>query len=111
MMSSPRVPVRGNLRDPIRGTHDPGRGSPRDPVRGKRPDLPRTDQPTWRQWLHAATGDREAEARALSTRSGISLYAARKAVNRAHGESVERVHTQWSLATPADARQVDDERP
>lgn len=85
--------------------------SPRDPVRGKPPKVVRTDHPTLRQWLHAATGDREAEARALAARAGISLYAARKAVNRAHGESVERVHTTWDLATPADAKQVDDERP
>ena len=85
--------------------------SPRDPVRGKPPPVIHTDRPSIRQWLHAATGDRDAEARALAARAGISLYAARKAVNRAHGESVERVHTKRDLASPADARQVDDERP
>ena len=85
--------------------------SPRDPVRGKPPKVVHTDHPNLRQWLHAATGDRDAEARALAARAGISLYAARKAVNRAHGESIERVHTARDLASPADARQVDDERP
>ena len=85
--------------------------SPRDPIRGKPPKVFNPDRPTLRQKLHYATGDREAEARALAARAGISLYAARKAVNRAHGESVEHVQTISEIASPADARQVDNERP
>ena len=46
---------------------------------------------TLKQGLHAATGDREAEAEALSLRAEPELQssAARRAVSKAHGELVE----------------------
>ncbi len=64
------------------------------------------DDPSLRQKLHAATGDRDAEAEALADRSGddVTVEDAKVAVNRAHGESVDRVHTDSELASPADAR-------
>jgi hypothetical protein len=50
---------------------------------------PDEDKPTLRQRLHAATGDRDAEARALADRAGegVSESDAKDAVQRAHGDS------------------------
>ena len=64
-----------------------------------------SDDPSLRQKLHAATGDRDKEAEALADRAdGVDEDAARTAVNQAHGESVEDVDTDSELASPADAR-------
>jgi hypothetical protein len=50
---------------------------------------PDEDQPTIGQRLHAATGDRDAEAKALADRAGdeVSEADAKDAVQRAHGDS------------------------
>lgn len=67
------------------------------------------DEPSFRQKLHAATGDRDAEAKALADRTDdeeVDVEAAKVAVNRAHGESVEDVDTDSALASPEDAEQV-----
>jgi hypothetical protein len=64
-----------------------------------------SDDPSLRQRLHAATGDRDAEAEALADRAGddVDVDDAKKAVNRAHGESIEDVDTDDALASPEDA--------
>lgn len=67
------------------------------------------DDPSLRQKLHAATGDREAEAKALADRADVDLDAAKVAVNRAHGESIEDVSTDSQLAAPEDAREAAEE--
>ncbi len=71
------------------------------------------DDPSLRQKLHAATGDRDAEAKALADRSGddIDVEDAKVAVTRAHGESVEDVDTDSELASPDDAHRATDDRP
>lgn len=70
------------------------------------------DSPSLRQRLHAATGDREAEADALADRSpdDVDEEDAKVAVNRAHGHAPEDVETDSELASPEDAEQVHDER-
>jgi hypothetical protein len=72
------------------------------------PTSDRQDSPSLRQRLHAATGDRDAEAKALADRSpdDVTEHDARVAVNRAHGESVEHVRTDSELASPDDAEDV-----
>jgi hypothetical protein len=80
--------------------------------------VPKDKGPTLRQRLHAATGDRDAEARALEaqTNSDVTETDARVAVQRAHGEagsdqpSPEAMHPDEALALPADAEAVHDER-
>ena len=69
------------------------------------------DKPSLKQKLHWATGDRDAEAKALADRSpdDVSEEDAKVAVNRAHGDSPEDVPTDGSLATPADAEEVAEE--
>ncbi len=68
------------------------------------------DEPDLRQRLHSATGDREAEAKALADRTDVDLDAAREAVNRAHGNSTTRVRTAEEEATAEDAERVQRER-
>ena len=66
------------------------------------------DEPSLRQRLHAATGDREAEAEALADRSGdeVDIEDAKVAVNRAHGHAPEDVDTDSALASPEDAERA-----
>jgi hypothetical protein len=49
---------------------------------------PDADRPSLRQRLHAATGDRDAEAKALADRAGdeVDEETAKEAVQRAHGD-------------------------
>jgi hypothetical protein len=56
---------------------------------GRDPQRKDTDEPSIRQRLHAATGDRDAEAKALADRAGddVSEADAKEAVQRAHGDS------------------------
>lgn len=64
------------------------------------------DEPSFRQKLHAATGDREAEAKALADRSGddVTERDAMVAVQRAHGDAgVDAPATASEFASPADA--------
>lgn len=83
-------------------------------------DDPDTTQeaPSLRQRLHAATGDREAEAKALADRADdVELEDAELAVRDAHGDTgagrpmAEEAHPDEALATPSDARRVHDEEP
>jgi hypothetical protein len=63
-----------------------------------------------RQVLHAATGDRDAEAEALADETpGVDLDDAKVAVQKAHGESIEGSIPDHDLASPEDAREVADE--
>ena len=71
--------------------------------------------PTLRQQLHAATGDRKAEAKALADRlpEGVDADDAKEAVRRAHGEADgERPFgdTGSDIASPRELRAVADER-
>ncbi len=71
------------------------------------------DKPTLRQKLHAATGDRDAEADALADRGGEDLTEdeAEVAVRRAHGDIPSPEPTPPSeLASPQDVEAVKDER-
>jgi len=68
------------------------------------------DEPTLRQKLHAATGDRDAEAEALADRADdVDVDDAKVAVQKAHGESVEGVDPDTDMATVDDAREVAEE--
>ncbi len=81
------------------------------------PDAPDThgddaDKPTLRQKLHAATGDRDAEAQALVERADEDLGEdeAEVAVRRAHGDIPSpKPSPQSELASPQDAEAVRDE--
>jgi hypothetical protein len=71
-----------------------------------------TDKPTLRQRLHSATGDRDAEAKALADRAGddISEDDAKTAVRRAHGDlGAGDPATESDIASPADAEAVREE--
>lgn len=60
-----------------------------------------------RQLLHAATGDRDAEAEALADQSEVSTDDARAAVRRVHGDvSEDGVPSERDVATPEDAEPV-----
>jgi hypothetical protein len=61
---------------------------------------------TVRQLLHAATGDRDAEARALADRADgdVDEDDARAAVGRAHGELARDGKPESDIADPDDAR-------
>ena len=71
-------------------------------------------KPTLRQRLHAATGDRDAEAEALADQAGdVSERDAKVAVQRARGErgvGTGEPEPETELATVADAEEVKDER-
>lgn len=65
-----------------------------------------SDKPSMRQRVHAATGDRDAEAEALLDRSPdeVSARDAKIAVQRARGEAgADQPATDGEMATPADA--------
>jgi hypothetical protein len=68
------------------------------------------DVPSIRQLLHAATGDRDAEAKALADRAGgdVSEADAKKAVELAHGDivDVDGPEPEPDVASPEDAREV-----
>ena len=64
------------------------------------------DSPSLRQRVHAATGDRDAEAKALRDRSDgdVTEHDAKVAVQRAHGEAgANQPRPDHELATPSDA--------
>lgn len=74
--------------------------------RADQPDtIKEGDTPSARQLLHAATGDRDAEAKALADRSGdeVSEQDAKAAVERAHGDVHDERAPEHDVATPADA--------
>jgi hypothetical protein len=66
------------------------------------------DNPSVRQLLHAATGDREAEAKALADRAdgAVSEDDAELAVKRAHGDQAGQPSADRDVATPEDAEAV-----
>jgi hypothetical protein len=70
------------------------------------------DQPSLRQLLHSATGDRDAEAQALADRAGddISEEDAKLAVERAQGDKRGAPKPESDIASPADAEAARDER-
>jgi hypothetical protein len=75
-------------------------------------DNDRDDDPSLAQRLHAATGDREAEAEALADRAeddDVDLDAAKVAVNRAHGHAPEDVDADGALASTEDAARAADD--
>jgi hypothetical protein len=75
--------------------------------RAPQPDtIERGDKPSARQLLHAATGDRDAEAKALADRSGseISEQDAKVAVERAHGDVHDERAPEHDVAAPDDAK-------
>ena len=69
-------------------------------------DIDITDGGKVRQLLHAATGDRDAEARALADRAGddVGEDDAKRAVAQAHGDRSDRAVPERDVATPDDAR-------
>jgi hypothetical protein len=69
------------------------------------------DEPTARQLLHAATGDRDAEARALADRSegDVTEQDAKAAVERAHGDVHDPRAPEHDVAAPDDAKAAHDE--
>ena len=66
------------------------------------------DSPSVRQLLHAATGDRDAEAKALADRSpdDVSEADAKLAVERAHGDVQGDPKPERDVASPEDAEAV-----
>lgn len=74
--------------------------------RAEQPDTIKSgDRPSVRQLLHAATGDRDAEAKALADRSkdAVSEEDAKLAVERAHGDVVDDDRPEHDVASPDDA--------
>ncbi|MCU1459461.1 MAG: hypothetical protein JWL73_3553 [Actinomycetia bacterium] len=76
-----------------------------DPARSPDPAADEQDDPSLRQRLHSATGDRDAEATALADRAGdVDEAAAQAAVRKAHGDlGPGQPGPESDLATPADA--------
>lgn len=71
------------------------------------------DRPSLRQRLHAATGDRDAEAEALADEADddVSVEDAKIAVQLARGErSTEAPDLDHDIATPSDAESVKQRR-
>jgi hypothetical protein len=77
------------------------------------------DRPSLRQLLHAVTGDRHKEAKALADRSsdGVAVDEAEVAVRRAHGDIDQDPRrdprlgaVESDLASPSDAENVHEER-
>jgi hypothetical protein len=66
------------------------------------------DTPSVRQLLHAATGDREAEGKALADRSpdDVSEAEAKLAVEIAHGDLHASSKPRRDVASPEDAEAV-----
>ena len=72
------------------------------------------EEPTLRQRLHAATGDRDAEAHALADASDddVTEHDAKIAVQRARGErGVAEATPDHDIATPDDAEAVAQQAP
>jgi hypothetical protein len=69
------------------------------------------DQPSVRQLLHAATGDRAAEAKALADRADgeVSDEAAERAVRLAEGDVHGEEQPEHDVASPEDAKAVSGE--
>jgi hypothetical protein len=61
-----------------------------------------------RQLLHAATGDRDAEAGALAAENDADPDAAKLAVKRAHGDVSDAPKVESDLASPDDVRNASD---
>ncbi len=79
--------------------------------RAEQPDITQPgDRPSARQLLHAATGDRDAEAKALADRSddAVTEEDARAAVERAHGDVSDEPGPEHDVASPDDAQAVRD---
>jgi hypothetical protein len=75
--------------------------------RADQPDtIKEGDSPSAAQLLHAATGDREAEAKALADRSegDVSEGDAKAAVERAHGDVHDGARPENDVAAPEDAK-------
>lgn len=71
-----------------------------------------SEKPSLRQRLHAATGDRDAEAAALldDAPAEVTPEEAKVAVQRARGEAgADQPQTDGDVATPADAEEVHEE--
>ena len=67
------------------------------------------DQPSIRQKVHSATGDRDAEAEALADRADdeVDVKDAKAAVARAHGDrGDDETPSERDLATPDDAAEA-----
>ncbi len=79
-----------------------------DDEMGERTTSDEGGSPSLRQRLHAATGDRDAEAEALADEAGgdVDTDDAKVAVQQAHGESVEGTIPEPGLATEDDARRA-----
>jgi hypothetical protein len=71
---------------------------------------PENQSPTARQLLHAATGDREAEAEELADRTGEEVDAARDAVRAAHHEIPGGPDKESDLASPSEVHEAARER-
>jgi hypothetical protein len=81
--------------------------------RADQPDtIEESDSPSARQLLHAATGDRDAEAKALADRSegAVSEDDAKAAVKGAHGDVHDEDAPEHDVATPDDAKSARDEK-
>ena len=78
----------------------------------------RNEKPSFEQRLHAATGDRDAEAEALRKHAAddVDHDDAKIAVQRAHGEAGSDIpmtvedHPDEELAVPSDAESVHEEQ-
>jgi hypothetical protein len=70
------------------------------------------DRPSVRQLLHAATGDRDAEAKALADRTDddVTEEDAKVAVRRAEGDVQTDDRPERDVASPEDAEAVHEER-
>jgi predicted AAA+ superfamily ATPase len=71
-------------------------------------DEDQEDTPSVRQLLHAATGDREAEAKALADRAGahVDEDEAKVAVELAHGDIHGGPKPERDVASPEDVEAV-----
>jgi hypothetical protein len=65
-----------------------------------------SDRPDARQLLHAATGDRDAEARALAERADEDVDDAKTAVAEAHGDVAGHPKPERDVAIADDAREA-----
>ncbi len=70
------------------------------------------DSPSVRQLLHAATGDRDAEAKALADRADVTVNEddAAVAVKRAHGDQAGKPRPGGDVASPEEAEAVSEQK-
>lgn len=74
------------------------------------------DRPSVRQLLDAATGDREAEGKALADRAhrageeDVTEEDAELAVKRVHGDMAGGPHEESDIASPEDAEEIEEHR-